>query len=150
MNHLRIPQKDSCAFCGYLAGHKPFTILETTDLSAILVTREQRGVAHCLVIPKRHVATILDLTDDEQTDLIRNIVRVSTSINDSEKRPGLTVWQNNGEPASQSIPHVHFHVAATLDEGGTDWGDVPELSIAETDRIADRLRVTLPPTLHPK
>lgn len=53
---------------------------------------------------------------------------------------GVAVWQNNGLPAHQDIPHVHFHVAATLDTGGTDWGQVPELSIAETDAIAARLR----------
>jgi hypothetical protein len=35
---------------------------------------------------------------------------------------------------------VHFHVAGTLEEGGTMWGEVPKLSVAETDAIAERLR----------
>ena len=143
-SHLRVPKADHCAFCDYIAGRRPFTILERSSLCAILVTREQRGVAHCLVVPIRHVTTILDLTEEEQCELMRDVVRISTAIDQVEKRPGLTLWQNNGEPASQSIPHVHFHVAATLEEGGTEWGDVTELSIDETDGIAGRLRPALP------
>jgi histidine triad (HIT) family protein len=53
------------------------------------------------------------------------------------------VWQNNGIDAHQAIPHFHFHVAGTIESGGTNWNDVPELSIIETDRIAERLRPNL-------
>lgn len=144
-NHLHLPAADSCAFCEYIAGHRPYTVLDRGPLTATLVTREQRGVAHCLVVPLRHVYTILDLTASEQCELMQDVVRVSKAIDAVEKRPGLTVWQNNGEPASQSIPHVHFHVAGTVEGGGTDWGDVPELSVKETDRIAKRLLIALPP-----
>jgi histidine triad (HIT) family protein len=35
---------------------------------------------------------------------------------------------------------VHFHVAGTLPGGGTEWGEVPRLSVPETDAIADQLR----------
>lgn len=144
-NHLRIPTADPCAFCEYIAGRRPYTVLDRGPISAILVTREQRGAAHCLVVPIRHVPTILDLSMSEQRDLMRDIVRVSAAIDAVEKRPGLTVWQNNGEPASQSIPHVHFHVAGTIEGGGTKWGDVSELSVEETDHIAKRLQTALQP-----
>jgi histidine triad (HIT) family protein len=144
MNHVQVPVADPCAFCEYITGRRPYTVLDRGPLSAILVTREQRGVAHCLVVPLRHVPTILDLTTSEQCELMRDVVRVSAAIDAVEKRPGLTVWQNNGEPASQSIPHVHFHVAGTIEGGGTDWGAVSELSVEETDRIAERLLTALP------
>jgi histidine triad (HIT) family protein len=55
---------------------------------------------------------------------------------------GIAIWQNNGTPAHQSVPHVHFHVAATLPGGGIAWGDVPRLSIEETNEIAARLRAS--------
>ena len=57
---------------------------------------------------------------------------------------GLAVWQNNGVAADQTIPHVHFHVAGTLAGGGTERGRVDEISVAETDVIAGRLRLALP------
>jgi histidine triad (HIT) family protein len=141
--HLEVPE-GRCAFCDYISGRRPFTFLDRTHVSAILVTREQRGIAHCLVVPVAHRSTILELSEDEQREIMRDIFRVSVAIDHVEKRTGLAIWQNNGRPASQSIPHVHFHVAGTLDDGGTDWGEVPELTIDETDLIAQRLRPALP------
>lgn len=44
----------------------------------------------------------------------------------------MAVWQNNGVAANQAIPHLHFHLAGTLPGGGTNFGDVPELSVAAT------------------
>jgi histidine triad (HIT) family protein len=58
----------------------------------------------------------------------------------ADRRPGIAVWQNNGIAANQAVAHVHFHVAGTLEEGGTQWGEVPRLSVAETDAMAERLR----------
>lgn len=60
MKHLVVPDAYPCAFCDYLAGVRPFTILHRNKTAAILVTREQRGVSHLLVVPTRHAPTILD------------------------------------------------------------------------------------------
>ena len=61
-------------------------------------------------------------------------------IDQAYERPGIAVWQNNGKDANQAISHLHFHVAGTLDEGGTEWGKVREISVEETDEIAKKLR----------
>jgi histidine triad (HIT) family protein len=49
---------------------------------------------------------------------------------------GIAIWQNNGVPAHQTVPHVHFHVAGTLPDGGTRSREVPPLGLDETDEIA--------------
>jgi histidine triad (HIT) family protein len=135
-----VPEADRCAFCDYLAGRRPYSILWRSDLIAILVTREQRGLSHVLVVPVSHRQTILDLTALEATAIMAAVVDAARAIDKAERRPGISVWQNNGIASNQTIPHVHFHVAGTLAEGGTEWGDVRELSLRETDSIAKRLR----------
>jgi histidine triad (HIT) family protein len=134
------PSNDSCAFCAYLNGERPYTILCRNELVAILVTREQRGISHLLVLPTRHCQTILDITDEESAALMDKIRHAARLIDEADQRPGIAIWQNNGITANQTIAHLHFHVAGTLEGGGTDWGDVRELSVAETDAIAARLR----------
>ncbi|MEV6928666.1 HIT family protein [Dactylosporangium sp. NPDC051485] len=136
---IEVPDVDRCAFCDYLDGLRPYTILRRSDLVATLVTREQRGVAHLLVIPTRHCRTILDISPGESAALMQEIVAAAKTIEAVFTPAGIAVWQNNGIPANQTIPHVHFHVAGTLEEGGTNWGDVDELAVAETDAIAARL-----------
>ena len=138
--NLELPDNPTCAFCDYLQGRRPYTILFRDALVATLVTREQRGISHLLVVPTRHCQTILDLTDAESAAMMNEIRRAAKVIDIADQRPGIAIWQNNGVPANQTIPHLHFHVAGTLDGGGTDWGEVPELSLRETDAIAEKLR----------
>jgi len=51
----------------------------------------------------------------------------------------VTGWQNNGVPAQQAISHVHFHIAGTFKNVGTEFGEVEEKSVEETGEIAKRL-----------
>lgn len=137
---IRLPVAAKCAFCEYLSGARPFTILARNDKAALLVTREQRGVAHVLAVTTRHVPTVLDLSEDESHAVMDLVRAAARAIDQAEQRPGLSVWQNNGVDASQSIPHFHIHVAGTVPGGGTEWGPVRELSLADTEAIAERLR----------
>jgi histidine triad (HIT) family protein len=140
MSHLVVPDAYPCAFCDYLSGARPFTVLHREPDAAVLVTREQRGASHLLVVTTRHVPTILEL-HDEESHAVMDLVRKAASVIDRvDRRPGISVWQNNGVAAHQAIPHLHFHVAGTVEEGGTDWNEVPELSIEQTDAIAAGLR----------
>lgn len=139
-HNIDVPHDDCrCAFCDYLAGNRPFTIIWRTDVIATLITREQRGEPHLLVIPVRHAPTILDLTREELVELAVGVQTAAIAIDKVYTKPGIAVWQNNGVPAHQAIPHVHFHVAGTLPDGGTNWDEVREFSVAETDYIAKRL-----------
>lgn len=137
---LEVPDVEPCPFCDYLAGRRPFTTLERKPLVATLVTREQRGVGHLLVIPVAHRPTLLDLLPNEASAIMASVISAARAITEAYQAPGLAVWQNNGIPAHQTIPHVHFHVAGTLPEGGTEWDHVDESSVHETDAIAKRLR----------
>jgi histidine triad (HIT) family protein len=143
---LVLPQLDPCSFCSYLAGTQRYTILDRDDVTALLVTYEQRGLGHVLVIPVRHRVTILDLDAGERSGVMDGVARATAAIVGAFDPEGVAVWQNNGIPAHQSVPHVHVHVAGTLPGGGTNWGQVPRLDIDQTDAIAARLRPHLPAT----
>ena len=141
---LRLPKEDPCSFCAYLAGDRPYTVLEHGLLTALLVTFDQRGLGHLLVVPTAHRVTLFDLTQEEAMVLASATIRAAAAIRDAFDPEGIVIWQNNGVPARQSVPHVHVHVAGTMPDGGTISGPVPRLSVRETDAIADRLRPHLP------
>lgn len=136
---IDLPDNDGCAFCAYLRCERPYTILCRTSDTATLVTREQRGHPHLLVLPVRHVATILELTDLEAAAVAIAVRDAAMLIDRAYSKPGIAVWQNNGVPAGQAISHVHFHVAGTLEGGGTEFGPVEEIPVAKTDEIAKKL-----------
>jgi histidine triad (HIT) family protein len=136
---IEMPVNGRCPFCAYLDGDRPYAVVQKDAQIATFVTREQRGIPHLLVIPVQHRETILDLTDDECGALLRGVRRAAAAIDAAYRRPGIAVWQNNGVPAHQSVRHVHFHVAGTLDEGGTEWGEVERLSLDQSWAIAERI-----------
>ncbi len=137
---LSLPPDSPCSFCANLEGDRPYTILYRDERSAILVTWEQRGLGHVLVIPIAHRVTIVDLAAAERSAVMDGVVAASNAIIGAYDPDGVAVWQNNGIPANQTVPHVHFHVAGTMPGGGTIWGDVDRLDIDETDEIAARLK----------
>lgn len=146
---IEMPDWEVCAFCEYLSGSRPFAIVSRSAIVATLVTLEQRGEPHLLVIPKVHRETILDLTDEEASALLLEVRDAAAAIDRAYRRAGIAVWQNNGAAAHQEIRHVHFHVAGTLDSGGTEWGAVDELSLYEAELIAERVRAHWPTDSNP-
>ena len=67
---LDIPEQERCAFCAYLTGRRPFTVLPRDRLVVVLVTREHRGLGHLLVLPTRHYSTLSESRRDERHELI--------------------------------------------------------------------------------
>jgi histidine triad (HIT) family protein len=129
---LQLPDDDPCSFCEYLAGRRPYTIVRRDEVTATLMTRQQRGVLHVLVIPVAHRPTILDVQQEEYAALMAGVVEAARAIEAAVDAEGIAVWQKNGVANRQSVPHVHFHVAGTLSDGGTAFGPVPTLSLEET------------------
>ncbi len=112
---LDIPDNAACAFfCDYLSGRRPFTVAARTDEIAVLVTREQRGLPHLLVVPTTHRETIVDLRDSEVVALAIGVRAAARAIDDATSGRESPCGKNNGIPANQTIAHVHFHVAGTL------------------------------------
>lgn len=137
---IELPDDGPCAFCAYIRGERPYTVLFKTAETATFVTREQKGTPHLLVVPLRHVPTILDLSDAEAASLLVAVRLAARAIDRAYSKPGIAVWQNNGAPAGQKIGHVHFHVAGTSGGIETDSQCVEELSLSETEGIAAKLR----------
>ncbi|MBW3577115.1 MAG: HIT domain-containing protein [Actinobacteria bacterium] len=107
--------------------------------TAVLVTAEKRGDPHVLVVPTRHVPTILELYEREAAVLFATVTRVARAVALCYDVEGIAVWQNNGVSTYQSVPHVHVHVAATVPPRGTRSGPVDSTGLEQRQRIADRL-----------
>jgi len=65
---------------------------------------------HTLVVPKRHVASLFDLSDDEQAALWRLVSSVRAKLVAGLKPDGFNVGVNDGVAAGQTVMHAHIHV----------------------------------------
>lgn len=101
----------SCLFCEILAGEISCTMLfEDEHVVAFRDIRPQ-APAHCLVIPRRHIATIDDLLP-EDTWLVGHMIQTAKNLAEKEglSTSGYRLVFNVNEHGGQEIYHIHLHL----------------------------------------
>jgi histidine triad (HIT) family protein len=105
-----------CTFCriarGELSAHKVF---EDDDFLAFLDHRPLFP-GHCLLVPKAHRETLLDLPASECGPLLVHAQRLSRAVEVGLRADGFFVAINNR--VSQSVPHLHVHVVPRRKKDG--------------------------------
>jgi diadenosine tetraphosphate (Ap4A) HIT family hydrolase len=73
---------------------------------------------HTLVIPKREVVSVFDLTPEEFASVWALVVQVRANLRfNAQSIMDFTIGVNDGEAAGQTVGHAHVHV---IPRG---WGD---------------------------
>ena len=96
---------------------------------------------HTLVTTRRHVATIFDLTAEEEVAIGRAVARAARAVRSAFDSDGVLIQQHNGVAAFQTVPHCHVHVIPKRAE--TPFPPVEEVPVTpaeERAEIARRLR----------
>ena len=65
---------------------------------------------HTLIIPRRHVASFIDLTPEEINACMELITEERKQLDEEFKPDGYNIGVNVGQAAGQSILHVHIHL----------------------------------------
>lgn len=65
---------------------------------------------HSLVVPKRHVTTVFELTELEYAECFRLAMQASTLLMARHRPDGFNIGVNCGVAGGQSVWHAHIHV----------------------------------------
>jgi diadenosine tetraphosphate (Ap4A) HIT family hydrolase len=65
---------------------------------------------HTLVVPKKEVADLFELEDEEYHSCFDLVKQVRKMLIDVYKPQGFNVGINNSPVAGQTVPHAHIHV----------------------------------------
>jgi histidine triad (HIT) family protein len=102
-----------CLFCRIVSKHIPASIVFEDDRLLVFNDINPQAPLHALVIPKRHIASLNDLTPGED-GLVGEMVRRAAAVA-REKGYGdrgfRTVFNTNAE-AGQTVFHIHLHLLA--------------------------------------
>jgi histidine triad (HIT) family protein len=101
----------ACIFCEIIAGHKPGRIVYQDDALVAIEDIHPRTPVHLLIMPRRHVPTLLDLAPEDAVwmgaiPFVANQLAHAHGIAESGYR--LVVNVNHG--GGQVIFHVHYHL----------------------------------------
>jgi histidine triad (HIT) family protein len=130
-----------CIFCRIAGGDIPAALLLDTEAVVSFLDISPVNPGHALVLPRRHVASLLELEDGELADVSSAVRRVAAAVKAATGCPAFNVLQNDGEAAGQVVQHVHFHVIPRDPDDGFSLG-WRQLSYGEgeLDRMVERIR----------
>lgn len=101
---------ENCLFCKIAAGEIPSTIVyQDHDVVAFRDLNPQ-APHHILFIPRRHIASMADLTQEDGAILASIYTAAAKVARDSGLERGYRFVTNVGPDSGQSVFHLHFHL----------------------------------------
>lgn len=135
---LDAPYDQHNPFAQIIRGEKQQAIVYSDPLVMAFVPIGWENPGHVLIIPKRSVRSLNDMTDQEMLAVFHLIRRIAVAQQRAFGATGYTVEQNNGR--NQSVCHAHFHVIPNSPKQPVD-----DATPAQMEAIAAKLRAALPP-----
>lgn len=108
--------RSDCIFCRIADGAVPATIVREDEHTVAFRDSDPKGPLHVLVIPRRHIASVNDVADNDAA-LMGSLFIAARDVAASEgvADDGYRLVVNTGRAANQTVPHVHLHVIGGRD-----------------------------------
>jgi histidine triad (HIT) family protein len=102
---------ENCLFCKIAAGQIPSTIVYQDQEVVAFRDISPQAPQHILLIPRRHINSMQELTNDDST-LLTKLFTVATQLTRELEieQSGYRFVTNVGPDAGQSVSHLHFHL----------------------------------------
>ncbi|HET7697742.1 MAG TPA: histidine triad nucleotide-binding protein [Vicinamibacterales bacterium] len=102
-----------CLFCRVIRKEIPASVIHEDERLLVFNDINPQAPLHALVVPKRHIATLNDLSaadDGIVGEMVRRAAAVARERGYAD-RGFRTVFNTNAE-AGQTVFHIHLHVLA--------------------------------------
>ncbi len=100
-----------CLFCGIAAGTVPADVIYQTDEVVAFRDLHPQAPLHALVIPRKHIATINDITPEDQTVIGEMYLAAAQIVGEAGlSESGFRTVMNCNRQGGQTVYHIHLHV----------------------------------------
>lgn len=103
-------EKKDCIFCKIINKEIPAGIIYEDENAISFLDIMPANKGHCLVIPKKHYEALLDIPDEDLSELIKTVKKVGKALSLSIGNGAYNVVMNNGPEAGQVVQHAHMHI----------------------------------------
>lgn len=99
-----------CLFCKIVNGDIPARKLYEDDQVVAFHDIAPQAPVHFLVIPKKHIATLNDMDEDDRALLGHIVYTAQRLAREQGCTEGFRVVMNCNEQGGQTVYHIHMHV----------------------------------------
>ena len=100
---------EQCIFCRIVRGEIPAQMLANTADCVAFRDLNPQAPVHILIIPKKHVASLDDVTDPEITGKM-TMLAAALARQEGISSSGYRTVLNTGADGGQSVYHLHLHL----------------------------------------
>jgi histidine triad (HIT) family protein len=102
---------NDCLFCKLIARKVPASIVYEDERILAFNDINPQAPTHVLIVPKRHVASLNDLTPDDD-QMVGELVRRAAAIASERgiSASGFRTVFNTNREAGQTVFHIHLHL----------------------------------------
>lgn len=101
---------EDCIFCKIIDGKIPSAKVYEDDSIMGFLDIMPANKGHCLIVPKKHYETLLDIPDNDLANLIKATKKVAKALSLSIGNGSYNLIMNNGKEAGQLVAHAHIHI----------------------------------------
>ena len=99
---IELPARDPCDLCEGIAGREErWAIIDESELTLTVIYPRQFDVGQCCVITRRHVATLLDLSNNECAAIAVSAKRVAEALVKAFRPLGILTFQTTESSAGR-------------------------------------------------
>ena len=134
----------ACTFCDIISGNVSADVVYADDTIVAFLDRAPVFKGHVLVVPRAHVATLVELPADSIVPFFGLVQRLAAAVPEAMDAHGTFVAINN--TVSQSVPHLHAHVVPRRRKDGLRgffWPRVRYSDVHEASDIAVKISALL-------
>ena len=103
---------DDCLFCRIISKKIPAKVEFENDSMVAIQDINPQAPVHLLLIPKKHMAEVADMAENDRALLGDLIFRAKELARERKLEEGYRLVFNNGIKAGQSVFHIHLHLLA--------------------------------------
>ena len=108
--------RSDCIFCRIADGEIPATVVRQDEHTVAFRDLDPKAPLHVLVIPRKHIASINDVADDDATVMGALLIAArDVAASEGIAESGYRLVVNTGAAANQTVHHVHLHVMGGRD-----------------------------------
>ena len=106
----RLADMSDCIFCKLANGDIPTDMVYQDDLIAVFRDAAPQAPVHMLMVPKIHVASLDDLTDEHAELMAHMMLKIKEVCAQEGLENGYRCVINTGEDGQQTVKHLHIHI----------------------------------------
>lgn len=99
-----------CLFCRIAAGEIPAKKAYEDDEFLVFHDIAPRAPVHLLMIPKQHIASLMEAQAEHAPVLGRMMARAGALAKENGSPEGFRLIVNNGRVGRQEVYHLHMHL----------------------------------------